>query len=71
MLFHGRFGDCSGGGGRVGIVTHCGDEPASWRGALVSTNDEEEDMVRAEEDVEAISNADDSSQGSFFFGCSI
>lgn len=44
-----------GGGGRFGRVTHCGDEAADWRGrALVSTRVDEEEMVSAEEDVEAM-----------------
>lgn len=44
-----------GGGGRVGRVTHCGDATADWRGgALVSTRVDEEEMVSAEEDVEAM-----------------
>lgn len=54
MLFQGSFWDCTGGGGSVGSDTHCDDAPADWRRALVSTRLDEEEMVRAEEDVEAM-----------------
>lgn len=52
------FQRCTGGGGNVGRVTHCGDAPADWRGALAaSVNADEEDIVRADEEVEAIVDA--------------
>lgn len=40
-------------------MTHCGDEADDWRTrALVSTRVDEDEMVSAEEDVEAMANSE-------------
>lgn len=52
-VFPGRFWDCTGGGGSVGSVTHCGDAAPDWRGALPSTRVDEEESVSVDE-VEAM-----------------
>lgn len=52
MGFHERFWDWTGGAGREGMLTHC--EEADCLGALASTREEEEEIVRVEEEVEAI-----------------
>lgn len=43
-----------GGGGRVGMVTHCGEAAVGCRGALTSTRVDEEEMGRVVEEAEAI-----------------
>lgn len=55
-VLEGRVWDWTGGGGRVGRVTHCGEEDGDCLGALASTRVEEEDKERVEEEVEAIAS---------------